>query len=79
MKDWRSRWNGLGRYGERQWTWDVTGAPDAMHSRWKYGIRFLYRIDSCGYVREYRNLEGKGEIGDSHIRNPLFLRRHSVV
>jgi len=31
MEDWRSRWNGLGRYGERQWTWDVTGAHDAMN------------------------------------------------
>jgi len=42
-------------------------------SRWKYGIRFLYRIDSCGYVREYRNLEGKGEIGDKVSPEPQVV------
>jgi len=31
MEDWKSRWNGLGRYGERQWTWDATEAHDARN------------------------------------------------
>jgi len=27
-RDWKTRWNGLRRYRERQWTWNASGAPD---------------------------------------------------
>jgi len=36
-------------------------------NRWKYRIRFLYRIDSYGYVREYDNTEGSGRNRGQHI------------
>jgi len=60
MEDWKSRWDELGRYGVRQWTWDVTGTHSARTDRWKYVIRFLDRIDIQGYVGVTQQPQGKG-------------------
>jgi len=40
-------------------------------SRRKYGIRFLDRIDSQGYVGVMPQPQGKGEIGDKLSPNPI--------
>ena len=39
--------------------------------RLKYGIRFLDRIDSQGYVGLMPQPQGKGEIGDKLSPQPL--------
>jgi len=38
--------------------------------RWKYGIRFLYRIDSQGHVEVTPQPQEKGEIGDKTYLEP---------
>jgi len=40
---------------------------------WKYGIRFLYRIDSQGHVGGDAATPGKGEIGDKISPEPHMV------
>jgi len=55
----------------RQWTWDVPEPIAPGNDRVGYGIRFLNRINSQGYVGLVPQPQGKGEIGDKLSSQPL--------